>query len=483
MADKDYILSYIESYDVVSGRELIKPNHKDFVSKLTEFTNFLPDTAPATFRLRCVIEGITTVPKCDHEDCNNKVNIKSSPVKGKWYETFEFTHHCCKEHARKSKSTKVKKERTYLDRYGASSYMNTAEFREKSKITMQEKYGKSHPRQLHIDENTVQHLSDKEWLEEEYKTKSPQEIADFLGVHFSTVINYLHRHGIDIVRNSASYHEKDIVRFIEEIGFTPDLNNRSILGGRELDVVIHEKKVAIEYNGIYWHSDKFRDKNYHLRKTMDARAAGYRLIHIFEDEWVYRKDQVKSKIRSILGVDNRNVVYARKCNHFKPPKPMSMEFLELNHIQGRTSFSLSFGLSFNGEMVALMTFKKRTDDVYELTRYATSARVVGGFTRLLSHAKGELLDIGVRRIVSFADLRYSEGDLYSSCGWTHEYNTKPDYQYVIGDKRVRKQNYRRGALARKLENFDESLSEKENMEMNGISRVYDCGLMKFYYEL
>ena len=483
MLDKNYILNYIEECGVASGRELIKPRHRDFLLRITENTMFLPKNSPATFRVRCALEGISEVPKCAHENCTKLVNIKSSATKGEWYETFEFTHHCCKEHARKSKSTKVKKERTYLDRYGVSSYMDTAEFREKSKITMQEKYGRAHPAHFHINDSSVQMLCDKQWLEEEYKTKTPREIGDSIGVHYTTVLNYIHKHGIEVVRNNSSHHEQEIVKFIEEIGFSPDVGNREVLNGRELDIVIHDKKVAIEYDGIYWHSDKFRDKNYHLRKTVDADSMGYRLIHIFEDEWVYRKDQVKAKIRSILGVDDRAVVYARKCKHITPPKPDALVFLDDNHIQGGSSFSVCFGLEYDGALVALMSFKKSTENVYELTRYATSSRVVGGFTRLLNRAKEFLRGLGVTRIVSFADLRYSDGNMYSSCGWSHEYNTPPDYQYVVGDKRVRKQNYRRAVLGRKLEFFDPSLSERENMEMNGIRRVYNCGLMKFHYKL
>ena len=179
--------------------------------------------------------------------------------------------------------------------------------------------------------------------------------------------------------------------------------------GKELDIVVPEKRIAIEFNGLYWHSDRTKDRSYHLNKTKQAEAAGYRLIHIFEDEWYERKDQVKAKLKAILGVDDRLKVFARKTDLKIPSKSQCKEFFDSNHIQGSTSYSIAFGLMYGDDFVAMMTFVKRSDGEYELNRYATSHKVPGGFSKLLKFAKRELLDIGVRKIVSFADRRYSVG--------------------------------------------------------------------------
>lgn len=78
-------------------------------------------------------------------------------------------------------------------------------------------------------------------------------------------------------------------------------NNRTVLdSGKELDIYLPDIKLAIEFDGLYWHSDKFLDKNYHLRKTKECEEKEIHLIHIFEDEWINKKDIVKNKIIKLI---------------------------------------------------------------------------------------------------------------------------------------------------------------------------------------
>lgn len=546
------IQQYLEDSQINSGRELIKPKHKEFVEQLKRLTMFLPEDAPATFRLRCLHEGVKEVPICGHEECSNVVTIKSSLTKGLWYETFEFSGYCCRIHARTSKKTKEKKKETFRERYGVDSYMDSDEFREKSKKSMIEthgvmyalqsnqfkeaakntsilKYGTEHPMQSdkvkdiyresmifaygveyplqsetlmermrstsierygvdapikrHIPVTSINILESKELLSDLYDTNDTRTIGEMLGVHHTTVINYLNSHGIELKNSWVSYNEIRLGDFIESLGVSVERSNRTVLDGLELDVVLVGQKIAFEFNGLYWHSSKFKETRYHLNKTDAAQKKGYRLIHIFEDEWTYRQEQTKAKIRSILGMDDRKKLYARKCSIGDVDKKTAKEFFDSNHIQGFASYTKAVGLYHGDELVACMTFRKRDDTEYELNRYATSKRVVGGFSKLLKHVVRELKSSGVEKIISFADKRYSDGNLYTANGWTHEYDTAPDYQYVMGDRRYRKQNFRRSVLGKKLKNFDPEKTEKQNMIENGFYPIYDCGLMKFSMQL
>lgn len=57
-------------------------------------------------------------------------------------------------------------------------------------------------------------------------------------------------------------------------------------GQREIDIYIPGKKFAIEYNGDYWHSEKFgRNKEWHQRKSDEAKEAGITLLHIWDSRW------------------------------------------------------------------------------------------------------------------------------------------------------------------------------------------------------
>lgn len=378
-----------------------------------------------------------------------------------------------------------KAEETNIARYGHASPMKNAEVAQKVKDTMVDRYGTPSFKESLIPSEVIKLLGDKEWMQESYNALGGVKLAELLGVDGTTVYARLQRHGIEINPTKTSAAERQIFEFVKSLGFDDAIqSDREVLGGKELDIVIPSKKIAIEFDGLHWHSAKYKQNGYHLDKTLDASDAGYRLIHIFEDEWEYRNQQVKDKIKSILGVDDRQIIHARKCEHgIVEDTETIVEFYETNHIQGTAGQTITFSLSFEGSVVAMMSFKKRSDEEYELNRFATSARVSGGFSKILKYAKTHLKELGVSSLISFADMRYSTGNLYETTGWTMVDVLAPDYQYVIGDRRVRKQNFRRKYLPERLDIFDPELSERDNMLANGIYQIYDCGLMKFSLEI
>ena len=104
----------------------------------------------------------------------------------------------------------------------------------------------------------------------------------------------------NMVRDFSSSQEKEIVSFIKGLGFECS-PNRKILHGKELDIFIPDKSLAIEFNGNLWHSEKFgKSKSYHLDKLNECNENGINLIQIFEDEYENHKDIVLSKIKHIL---------------------------------------------------------------------------------------------------------------------------------------------------------------------------------------
>lgn len=394
-----------------------------------------------------------------------------------------------------SDEIKEKALETVMDRFGTHNPMQSDAVKEKSRKTCLDRYGveyysqsdefKSRENVHRVSDYAFSILNSEEKLRDLHGRMSAVGVARELGVDGTTVRRYMDKHGIDpLPPGVGNFMEKEVYRFVESLGFDIVSGDRSTLDGKEIDILIPELGVGIEFNGLRYHSTYKVPPRYHIDKTELANSKGIRLIHIFEDEWLYRNDQVKSKIKSILGVDDRPVVFARNTQvEFVTDKSEVKELLDRFHIQGSSGFSIGFVLKFDSTVVAAMTFRVSGDGEYELNRYATSSRVVGGLSKLLKYAMQHLKTLGCRRIVSFADRRYSDGDAYTASGWKHEYNTKPDYQYVIGDTRVRKQNFRRKYLSERLENFDPELSEIENMENNGYYRIYDCGLMKFSIQI
>lgn len=269
--------------------------------------------------------------------------------------------------------------------------------------------------------------------------------------------------------------EVELADFVEGVIGQIERNTRSIISPKELDIFIPSHNIAIEYCGLYWHSNDRVNRNYHKEKYTACKQNGIRLLTIFEDEWLHKKEIVKLKLRSILGVDRSDVVYARKTSIVEVSSCQKKEFLNAHHIQGSGPGSITLGLQHGDSLVAVMTFVSQVD-AYVLNRYATSARVVGGFTKLLS-AFCRMYEWS--RIVSFADLRWSTGDLYDSTGFTLDHTLPPDYSYIKGLHRVHKFNYRRKNLPKVLDSFDPNLSETENCDQNGIKRIFDCGKLRY----
>jgi hypothetical protein len=112
-----------------------------------------------------------------------------------------------------------------------------------------------------------------------------------------------------------------------------------------------------------------------------------------------------------------------------------------------------------------------------LNRYATNCRVPGGFSKLLKYFQ---TNYEWQQLISFADLRWSNGGLYEKTGWKLDSILPPDYYYSPdGRNRYHKFNYRRKNLPKLLKDFDPELSERENCNNNGILRIWDCGKLRY----
>jgi hypothetical protein len=338
---------------------------------------------------------------------------------------------------------------------------------------------------------------------EEYKGRKVPILHQCLKCGYkwkSTPNNRLSGEGCPKCNNiiTQSKGEKEVINFISE-NYSGEiiLKNRSILDGQELDIYLPELKIAIEYNGLYWHNEKYKGKNYHIEKTKLCEEKGIRLIHIFEDEWINKRDIVLLKIRHILGLNNNPKIYARKCYVEEIDNDYKREFLNNNHIQGNDHSSIKLGLWYpmddGDELVAVMTFSKLRKALgsnggeldYELSRFATEGdyRVIGAFGKLFKYFTN---NYQFNRIVTYADRRWSMGNVYIKHGFNLTHNSKPSYWYVDrndGTKRLHRYSFRKQELKKLFpEVFNEELTEFEIMDKTNFYRVWDCGNMVFEYK-
>jgi hypothetical protein len=306
------------------------------------------------------------------------------------------------------------------------------------------------------------------------------KIALTLEVDQNTVLRWLKFHNIQPKRFSVSVGERELFEYVYNICPDAQSNVRSVIYPYELDVYIPSKKVAFEYCGLYWHSNSVEriTPNYHLNKLDMCNKLGIRLITIFEDEWIFRKDIIFNTISYVLNNISGNKVYAKACN-IRQVTTDKKPFFEKYHLMGDGKSSLNIGLFADGVMVACAGFKQLGNRRLELNRYATSTLVVGGLGKILKYIKKQEL---YTQIVTFADRRWSNGTLYEKTGFVCDKTIKPDYRYVVGNRRIHKFNFRHKHLPSILgTKYNPTLSESENCK--NIPRIWDCGLKRFVLTL
>ena len=216
-----------------------------------------------------------------------------------------------------------------------------------------------------------------------------------------------------------------------------------------------------------------------MNKTIECEDKGIRLIHIFEDEWLNKREIWESMLRNVFHKIT-NKIYARKCTVKLVSERDKKIFLNGNHIQGNANSSVNLGLYYNDELVSLMTFGKPRinmggkdkDGYWELVRFCNkiNTSVVGGASKLFKHF---IEDYNPINIVSYSDKRWATGGLYDKLGFIHDHDSKPNYYYVINNERKNRFGFRKDKLIK--EGFDKNKSEHEIMLERKIYRIYDCG--------
>jgi len=298
--------------------------------------------------------------------------------------------------------------------------------------------------------------------------------------------------------NGTSRAEVEVYNYIKSLGFVnAELGNNSIISPLEIDIVVESKKLCFEYDGMYYHSEKMgKTPEYHLDKTVLAKRKGYKLIHVYEDEWLFKHELTKKKIAHILGVNNTQRVFARKLFVDEVSYNEAKDFFNTYHIQGSPpNHKVCYGLFDKGVLVAAMSFgtlrfniNNPSDKTYELYRYATSIQVVGGFSKLISVFKKNNYD-KIDTLYSFSDKRWSSGGVYLKCGFSYVGHTKPSYDYTNSTgRRFNRQNFmkqRMPELVNKgiFKTYDPEKTEVENCKDNGFYRIWNCGMDRWKLKL
>jgi hypothetical protein len=272
--------------------------------------------------------------------------------------------------------------------------------------------------------------------------------------------------------------EKDVVDYIKSILPNTLILTNKYINKLECDISIPDLKIAIECNGLYWHSELYKDKHYHLDKKKAIEETDYTLLTIWEDDWNFKQDIIKSRLKAKLGVAN-NKIYARKCIVKQISNKESSEFLNENHLYGNINASIRYGLFYNDELVQVITISKsrkalsKNSNGYELLRMATKKDyiVIGGFSKLINLFKRDYND---STLYSYVDLSWSNlnGNGYIKAGWKFVKLSENEFWWV--NSSVRKP-HRENRLKYQKHKISADDSVEKTMHKNKYYRVFGIG--------
>lgn len=347
-----------------------------------------------------------------------------------------------------------------------------------------------HDTEVFIRKSSEAHSNRYSYKEAEY-SKSHHRVTVTCPIHgpFS-VMAYIHVAGGGHCPRCNPQHsagQVEIMGFLKSIGEEDAVMScRDIHGVSEIDVYCPKKKIGVEFDGLYWHSEEFKETKYHINKTKKSEEQGIRLIHVFEDEWNFKKDICKSMLANAFGC-LKDKIHARKCTISEVDSTTARLFLDENHIQGGCPSGLRYGLFAEDRLVSIMTFgsnrlclgSKAKKGEYELLRFCSlkHTSTPGSASRLFRHFISRHRPT---RIVSYCDMRWGTGRVYEILGFKKIKETRPNYFYTKGTKRQGRFTFRKDRLVAK--GHDESKTERQIMSELGYLRIYDCGCKKFEWK-
>lgn len=400
---------------------------------------------------------------------------------------YGVNYGCCTNNA------KEKREEAVLKKYGNKSFFKTNYFNE---ITRKEN-GKRQKRKFYQDyilhnENVLPLFSEDEYANAhgyghlwKWKCKKcgNEFEAPFTTTRFLFDYSYARCPICYPFVSGKSEMEKEMAQFIKNAIESENVicNERTTIKPFEIDVIVESKKIAFEFDGLYYHGIKQgKPADYHLMKTNMCEAKDIQLLHVFEDEWLYKRPIVESRIKNLFGIYDK-VVFARKCEVKEATSSESVEFQDENHIQGHCKAKVYLGLYYENQLISLMTFGKSRFNKkveWELLRFCNKLgyHVPGGAGKLLAYFERNWHP---KSLISYADRRWSRGKLYEALGFKLDHISKPNYWYVKNQKRFSRVLFQKHKLKESLESFDSSKTEQQNMLNNGYDMIFDCGNLVF----
>lgn len=355
-----------------------------------------------------------------------------------------------------------RQETTNMERYGVKKPFESAEIQQKVNQTFLNSIDVPRPSMTMSPSNYAILTNPAEMYNLHVNKQKPlRKIGEELGTSGSTVGKYLQRHNIEKRHFIISEGEKEVSEFVETLGVFVIRNTRQVISPKELDIYIPSHNIAIEFCGVYWHSEKLgKSRMYHKEKQSACKEKGIQLLTIYDWEWNNRRSQVEHTIRMLLegGITTINTdnYYVQMLT-----ATQSAEFFDAYHVQGAMSGDINYGLFCSDKLESAIVVDKN-ESGYNVRGHASVRRVRGALSTLIDHFRCNHCP---GKLISDVDLRWNDGSEYSMSGFDVECELPPDYDYVVGSDLMYKH---------------EIQLDEQGQEV--IDRIWDCGKLRYVIE-
>ena len=315
------------------------------------------------------------------------------------------------------------------------------------------------------------------------------DLANEANVGYSVMLYHIHKNNLaysDLLDTRyASQGEREVYNYVNSIYDGEVKHNvKNIISPLELDIYIPDKKLAIEFNGDYWHSNTNKHSTYHQEKSITCAKSGVQLIHIFEYQWnnVETREKIKQLLRLRLCDKGIKRYFAKDTVVKQIGLSKAKEFCIKYHLNDWVNSSVNLGLyNKENELLGVMTFGKPRFDSWaewELLRmvFKSDVVVVGGAAKLISYFNNNFKP---QSIVSYCDFSKFIGETYNKLGFEFKGLTKANYVWSDGcGDVIKRYNTTKDKLV-KLGYGTESDTEDSIMKSLGYMKIFDCGNLKF----
>lgn len=375
------------------------------------------------------------------------------------------------------KNINEKRSATCQTLFGVDNAAKSTVIQKQIKETNLQKRGTSHWKQEHFAPGVYDILADKNKFIDLITYFSVKDVCNLLNVCNTLIYRYHDNYDLEILTRTASQFEDEIYNFLEDHQITSIRRSRKIIKPQELDLYIPDFKLAIEHNGLFWHSEwgAKTPKNYHKIKTDLCKKQGVELVHIFSDEWIHKTDICKSVILSKVGKAEHKL-FARNCTIEEIANKDLRQFLDSNHLQGFAPASTAIVLKNNNEIVLAMTFGKpryNKNIQFEMIRLTSklNTNVIGGTQKLWAYF---IKKYAPASVVSYCDRRWFTGDIYSKLHFVKNADAVPTYWYTNYKERFHRSKFQKHKLIKM--GYDKNKTENEIVQNDlNLDKIWDCG--------